>query len=72
MGLPEAVAAAALEFIHGPLRDNPLRVGKRLDPPFADRHVARRGSYRIIYTVNDDVLLIRVVDIEHRRDAYRT
>jgi mRNA interferase RelE/StbE len=47
-GLPEAVAAAAYEFITGPLLREPHRVGKRLLPPMDDRFSARRGTYRII------------------------
>ncbi len=31
----------------------------------------RVGDYRIIYTVRDDVLLIVVVTLGHRRDVYR-
>lgn len=31
----------------------------------------RVGEYRIIYTINDDVLLIVVVTVGHRRDVYR-
>jgi len=31
----------------------------------------RVGDYRIIYTVQDDVLLIVVVTLVHRRDVYR-
>lgn len=30
----------------------------------------RVGDYRIIYTVEDDVLLIVVVTLGHRRDVY--
>ncbi len=30
----------------------------------------RVGDYRIIYTVTDDVLLVVVVTLGHRRDAY--
>ena len=30
----------------------------------------RVGDYRIIYTVEDDVLLIVVVQLGHRRDIY--
>ncbi len=31
----------------------------------------RVGDYRILYTVKDDVLLIVVVTVGHRRDVYR-
>lgn len=31
----------------------------------------RVGDYRIVYTVHDDVLLIVVVTLGHRRDVYR-
>ncbi len=31
----------------------------------------RVGDYRIIYTVRDDVLLIVIVTLGHRRDVYR-
>ena len=69
--LPEAVAFAAHEFIVGPLLDNPKRVGKRLQPPLDGHHSARRGTYRVIYRIDDEQRTVTVVDIAHRRDAYR-
>ena len=70
--LPEAVAAAAYEFITGPLLREPYRVGKRLLPPMDDRFSARRGTYRIIYRIDDKNRIVTVVDVDHRRDVYRT
>ncbi|MFL1376100.1 MULTISPECIES: type II toxin-antitoxin system RelE family toxin [unclassified Nocardiopsis] len=69
--LPEAVAVAAYEFINGPLRENPWRVGKPLEEPFAGLHTARRGTYRVIYKIRPDKDLIEIHSIRHRRDAYR-
>ena len=69
-GLPEAVAAAAFEFITGPLLESPHRVGKRLRPPLADRHSARRGTYRILYRVDDEARTVTVFAIGHRGDIY--
>jgi mRNA interferase RelE/StbE len=69
--LPEAVAAAAYEFITGPLLDKPHRVGKQLRLPLEDRHSARRGTYRVIYRIDDAVHTVTVVDVAHRRNAYR-
>ncbi len=68
--LPEAVASAAYEFVVGPLRENPHRVGKRLQPPLADRRSARRGTYRVIYRIDDVQLTVTVLTIMHRSDAY--
>ena len=63
---------AAYEFIVGPLLDNPHRVGKRLRPPLEDRHATRRGTYRVIYRIEDGERSVTVVDVAHRRDAYRS
>lgn len=69
-GLPEAVAAAAFEFIVGPLAENPRRVGKQLRPPLEPLYSARRGEYRILYDIVERQLVVRVVTVEHRRDVY--
>ena len=71
-GLPASIAFAAYEFIIGPLLDNPHRVGKRLMPPMADRHSARRGTYRVIYRIDQDSRTVTVLLVSHRKDAYRT
>jgi mRNA interferase RelE/StbE len=70
--LPAKVAAAAYEFITGPLLDDPHRVGKPLNPPLAPAWSARRGSYRILYYLDDDHRIVEVTAIRHRSDAYRT
>jgi mRNA interferase RelE/StbE len=70
--LPEAVAFAAHEFIAGPLLDNPQRVGKRLGPPLQDRHSARRGTYRVIYRIDEEQHTVTVVAISPRADSYRS
>lgn len=69
--LPDAVAFAAYEFIVGPLLDNPHRAGKRLRPPLDDRHSARRGTYRVIYRIDDVRRHVTVVGVLPRSDAYR-
>lgn len=70
--LPEKVAAAAWEFITRVLRENPRRVGKPLREPLAPLYSARRGEYRVLYRIVDERLIIEVVSVVHRRDAYRT
>jgi mRNA interferase RelE/StbE len=64
--LPEPVAAAALEFVTGPLLENPDRVGKRLRPPLDGKWSARRGQYRIIYEIDEQAVVVIVLQISHR------
>ena len=69
--LPEAVAAAVIEFMTGPLVENPRRVGKMLRRELEGIWSARRGTYRVLYRINDHVDEVEVLRIDHRRDVYR-
>jgi mRNA interferase RelE/StbE len=69
--LPEAVAAACVEFLYGPLAENPHRVGAPLRKPFEGHWRARHGQYRVRYTIDETTAVVHVLDISHRRDAYR-
>jgi mRNA interferase RelE/StbE len=69
--LPESVAAAVVEFMVGPLCEEPARVGRPLLRELAGFHSARRGAYRIIYRIIVEDHIVRVVRIEHRSDVYR-
>ena len=68
--LPEAVAFAAYDFIIGPLLDNSQRVGKQLRPPLNDRHSARRGTYRVLYRIDDERHRVTVLGVFSRSAAY--
>jgi mRNA-degrading endonuclease RelE of RelBE toxin-antitoxin system len=70
--LPEAVAAAVMNFITGDLLDEPRRVGKPLGQELAGAFAARRGEYRVVYEIDDDAGTVTVLDIDHRRDVYRS
>lgn len=70
--LPESVAAACVEFIFGPLAEEPHRVGKPLRAPLEGKYSARRGEFRVIYTIDDGTITVLVIAIQHRRDVYRT
>jgi mRNA interferase RelE/StbE len=69
--LPESVAVACWEFIRGPLAENPHRVGKPLRDQLEGWHSARRGEFRVIYQIFEGRVVVRVINIRHRRDAYR-
>lgn len=70
--LPEPVAAAVLEFCDSALAVNPHRVGKPLFGPLLGCYGARRGTYRIVYRIDEKTLTVHILDVDHRADIYRT
>ncbi|HEY2640056.1 MAG TPA: type II toxin-antitoxin system RelE/ParE family toxin [Streptosporangiaceae bacterium] len=69
--LPESVAAAVLEFCDAALAVNPQGVGKPLFGPLAGCHGARRGTYRIVYRIDDAARIVHVLDVDNRSGIYR-
>ena len=69
--LPEPVAAAVPEFCDNALATYPHRAGKPLFGPLAGCHGARRGTYRIVYRIDNDSRTVHILDIDHRADIYR-
>ncbi|MHB1473368.1 MAG: type II toxin-antitoxin system RelE family toxin [Dermatophilaceae bacterium] len=71
--LPPDVAAAAAEFITGPLLANPQRVGKPLGEELAGMYSARLGRvWRVLYEIDETRHVVIVLDIRHRSTAYRS
>jgi mRNA interferase RelE/StbE len=68
--LPEAVATAVIDFITGPLIEQPRRVGRELRHEFSGVWAARRGTYRVLYRIDEDRHEVTVIRIDHRRDVY--
>ena len=69
--LPDKVALAVLDYLVGPLLENPQRVGKPLRGDLAGLHSARVGAYRIVYEIDEANRTVRVIYIDHRADIYR-
>jgi hypothetical protein len=55
-----------LEFCDAALAVNPQRVGKPLFGPLADCHGARRGTYRIVFRLDEDRRVVHVLDVDRR------
>jgi mRNA interferase RelE/StbE len=53
------------------LADDPRPRGVEKLKGVADQYRIRVGSYRVIYTIRDDRLIVLVLRIGHRRDVYR-
>ncbi|MCL1838614.1 MAG: type II toxin-antitoxin system RelE/ParE family toxin [Propionibacteriaceae bacterium] len=66
--IPGSVGAAIWEFVNGPLAAEPFRVGKALRYELEGYRSARRGEYRIVYRVADNV--VQIIRVDHRRNVY--
>ena len=64
--LPEAVALAVIDFITGPLLDSPRRVGAPLRDELEGIWSARRGTYRVLYRIDDHSREVVVLRVAHR------
>lgn len=69
--LPPKIALAPLEFVLGPLLENPHRVGKPLRGDLVGLRSARVGAYRVVYEIDGGTRTVRVLYIDHRSDIYR-
>lgn len=69
--LPESVATAVVELITGPLLGNPRRLGVALRNELDGLWSVRRGTYRIVYRIDDVRREVVILRVGHRRDVYR-
>lgn len=51
--------------------DDPRQLGAALSGPLAGYWRYRVGDYRLICEIKDDVLIVVVLEIGHRREVYR-
>jgi mRNA interferase RelE/StbE len=68
--LPVSVAAAVIETLDA-IASNPRRLGKPLRFELDGCWSARRGPYRIVYSIDDTARSVSVLAVAHRADIYR-
>jgi len=69
--LPEDVAWAVIEFIDGPLAENPHRVGAELRGHLKGIRSAHLGTFRLQYVISEEDHTVTVRRVEHRSDIYK-
>jgi mRNA interferase RelE/StbE len=70
--LPQGTAAAIVEFMVTALIENPHRVGGALQRELVGLHSARRGAYRVVYEIDDELHVVIVLRVDHRSRVYRS
>jgi len=61
------------EYVYPILKENPYFGPniKRLRDPLSDFYRYRIGNYRLFYSIDEDEIVVIVVKLQHRKDAYR-
>ena len=68
--LPKSVASR-VESAIVELADNPRPAGSLKMKDRKDTWRIRVGRYRVVYEIHDEVLVVIIVRVAHRRDVYR-
>lgn len=61
---------AAYTFITERLPTNPHRLGGELVGPYAGKHAAHLGTYRVVYRIDDSAHTVDVLSIRLLGDVY--
>ena len=69
--IPPRIVPAIIEFMFGDLARAPRRVGKPLRRELEGSFSARRGTYRVLYRIDEEAHRVDVLRIDHRSDVYR-
>lgn len=67
--LPKKEVGRILKLI-GNLSTDPRPDGCKKLKAYSDLWRVRSGNYRIIYSIEDHILMIEILEIVHRKDAY--
>ena len=61
------------EYVYPMLRKNPYFGSniKKLKGNYKDLYRFRIGDYRLFYKISEDTVIVFIVDIETRKDAYK-
>jgi len=60
------------DYVYPILRENPYYGSniKKLKGEFKDLYRYRIGNFRLFYKISEEVVIVFIVDIEDRKDAY--
>lgn len=69
--LPPRIVVAVVEFVTATLPGNPERMSKPLRGELEGLRSARRGDYRVLFSLDEATGTLLVFRIAHRADIYR-
>lgn len=68
--LPKPVGLKIIELIKS-LSENPIPVSAQKMSGFENIYRLRSGAYRLVYSIDKEVLVIEIIKIGHRQNIYK-
>ncbi len=68
--LPNPVGLKIIELIKS-LSENPIPVSAQKMSGFENIYRLRSGAYRLVYSIDKEVLVIEIIKIGHRQNIYK-
>ncbi|AIY03445.1 plasmid stabilization system [Arthrobacter sp. PAMC 25486] len=68
--IPPRIVPAIIEFVYSDLSRIPQRVGKPLERKLTGYYSARRGPYRVLFSIDEGQIAVMVAPVAHRADVY--
>jgi len=69
--IPKEIALNIYDSISG-LKNNPRKKGSRKLRGSEVLYRIRVNEYRVIYSIYDDILVVEIIKIAHRKEVYRS
>jgi len=68
--LPKPVIARIVSLVDN-LAENPVPPGVKKLAGTSHTYRIRTGNYRVVYNIDNDVLIVEIVRVGHRKEVYR-
>ena len=69
--LPNDIALRIMKYMDKRAAEAPRQYGKAMKGEYTGRWRYRVGDYRVVCSLHDDVLVIEVVRVGHRKNVYK-
>ena len=69
--LPNEIALRITKYMDKRAAEAPRQYGKAMKGEYAGRWRYRVGDYRVVCSLHDDVLVIEVLRVGHRKNVYQ-
>lgn len=69
--LPKDISLRITKYMDGRAANSPREYGKAMKGEYSGCWRYRVGDYRVVCSIHDDVLVVEVIRVGHRKEVYK-